>query len=204
MAASPIKTLFLDIGGVLLTNGWDRHARRAAAKKFGIDHEEMEERHHLTFAIYEIGHMTLGEYLRRAVFYQKRDFSFEEFRLFMFSLSQPYPEAIGLMQELKERNSLRVAAVSNEGRELTQYRIASFGLDSICDFFVTSSFVGMRKPDANMFRLALDLANTAPEQAAYVDDRPALVESAAGLGFNGVVHFSTEQTRHRLAELGIS
>ncbi len=204
MAVSPIKTLFLDIGGVLLTNGWDRHSRRAAAEKFGIGHEEMEERHHLTFAVYEIGHMTLGDYLRRAVFYQKRDFSFEEFRLFMFSQSQPYPETIGLMRELKERNSLRVAAISNEGRELTQFRIASFGLDTICDFFVTSGFVGMRKPDANMFQLALDLANTAPDQAVYVDDRPAFVEMAAGMGFNGVVHISLEDTRDRLAELGIS
>jgi putative hydrolase of the HAD superfamily len=123
-----ITALFLDIGGVLLTNGWDRNMRKDAAATFGLDYEEMNERHHLTFDTYEEGKLSLDEYLRRVVFYEKRPFSLEEFRAFMFAQSQPYPDMIALVQDLKSRHRLKVAAVSNEGRELTIHRIRKFEL----------------------------------------------------------------------------
>ena len=124
MPAPPsITTLFLDIGGVLLTNGWDRHARMHAAETFHIDFGEMDERHHLTYDIYEAGRLSLEDYLNRVVFYEERPFSIEEFRTFMFSRSQPYNEMIDLVRVLKTRHHLKTVAVSNEGRELTRYRI---------------------------------------------------------------------------------
>jgi len=49
----PITTLFLNIDGVLLTNGWDCGMRILASEKFGLDHKELDERHHLTFDRYE-------------------------------------------------------------------------------------------------------------------------------------------------------
>ena len=127
--ASEIKALFLDIGGVLLTNGWDHNIRARAADKFGLDHEEMNERHHLTFDTYEEGKLSLDEYLNRVVFYEKRSFSHEEFKTFMYAQSQPFPEMIGLMGRLKTEHGLRIAAVSNEGRELTTYRVQQFELE---------------------------------------------------------------------------
>ncbi|MFN2245418.1 MAG: HAD family phosphatase, partial [Anaerolineae bacterium] len=121
---SSITTLFLDIGGVLLTNGWDHNMRQKAAKAFDLDYEEMNERHHLTFDTYEEGKLSLYEYLERVIFYEERPFSLEEFKAFMFEQSQPYREMIDLVCKLKERYRLKIAAVSNEGRELTVYRIA--------------------------------------------------------------------------------
>jgi putative hydrolase of the HAD superfamily len=131
---SNITTLFLDIGGVLLTNGWDRNIRIRAAEKFGLDQDEMNERHHLTFDIYEEGKLSLDEYLHRVVFYQDRSFSPEEFKAFMYAQSQPFPEMISLMQALKSQYGLQVAAVSNKGRELSVYRVQQFKLGTFIDF----------------------------------------------------------------------
>src|SRR5512146_3183958 len=139
-----ITTLFLDIGGVLLTNGWDRKARQLAAATFNLDYDEMNERHHLTFDTYEEGKLKLDEYLDRVIFYVDRPFLKSEFKEFMFAQSQPYPQMIGLINEIKTRYGLKVAAVSNEGRELTEHRIKKYNLDQVIDFFVSSCFVHYR------------------------------------------------------------
>jgi putative hydrolase of the HAD superfamily len=201
---SNITTLFLDIGGVLLTNGWDRNIRIRAAEKFGLDQDEMNERHHLTFDTYEEGKLSLDEYLHRVVFYQDRSFSPEEFKAFMYAQSQPFPEMISLMQALKSQYGLQVAAVSNEGRELSVYRVQQFKLGKFIDFFVSSCFVHYRKPDADIYRIALDIAQVSPEQVIYIDDRPMFVEVAQSLGIKGIIHKEVQTTRKALEDLGIS
>ncbi len=204
MTSSPtITTLFLDIGGVLLTNGWDHKSRTHAADKFGLDYEEMNERHHLTFDTYEEGKLSLDEYLNRVVFYEKRLFSREEFKAFMYAQSQPFPEMIELMRGLKAQYGLEVAAVSNEGRELTVYRVEQFQLGTFIDFFVSSCFVHYRKPDEDMYRIALDIAQARPEQVVYIDDRAMFVEVAQGLGINGIIHTGYEATRTALENLDL-
>lgn len=196
--------LFLDIGGVLLTNGWDHAARQRAAERFHLDQKELDERHHLTFDTYEAGKLTLAQYLNRLVFYQERPFSRDEFVDFMYTQSQPYPEMIAHLQALKERYHLKVAAVSNEGRELTEYRIKTFQLGDLVDFFISSCFVHFRKPDEDIYRVALDIAQVQPGQVIYIDDRPMFVEVARGLGINGIHHTGLESTRAALAEAGLS
>jgi putative hydrolase of the HAD superfamily len=202
--SSPITALFLDIGGVLLTNGWDHDARRRAAETFDLDYDDLSERHHLTFDTYEEGKLSLYEYLKRVVLYQERPFSLEEFRTFMFAQSQPYPDMIDLIRQLKERYDLKTAAVSNEGRELTIYRIQKFDLSSVIDFFVSSCFVHYRKPDTDMYRIALDIAQVPPNQVVYVEDRLMFVEVAQGLGIRGIQHAGYESTRSALAAFGLS
>lgn len=141
-----ISTLFLDIGGVLLTNGWDHDSRKRAAELFGLDATEMNERHHLTFDTYEEGKISLDEYLARVVFYCDRRFSQEEFKDFMFAQSRPIPEMIKLVRQIKKAYGLEIAALSNEGRELTMYRVEKFQLREFIDFFISSCFVHYRKP----------------------------------------------------------
>src|SRR5664280_1424337 len=143
--AIPITTLFLDIGGVLLTDGWDHHARKRAATNFKLDLAEMEDRHHLTFDTYEEGKLTLEEYLGRVVFYQKRPFTRAQFWRFMCAQSKPYPQMIELVRKLKAKYGLKVIVVSNEGRELNSHRIKKFKLDGFADAFVSSCFVHIRK-----------------------------------------------------------
>src|SRR3978361_2083312 len=111
---TPVTALFLDIGGVMLTNGWDRKAREAAAKQFGLDLAELSDRHRMTFDTYESGKLSLDEYLTRVVFYETRSFTIEEFRGFMFDQSVAYPEMIAMVRELKAKYGLKIAVVNNE------------------------------------------------------------------------------------------
>jgi putative hydrolase of the HAD superfamily len=201
--SSPIKALFLDIGGVLLTNGWDNGIRKRAADKFGLDYDEMNERHHLTFDTYEEGKLSLNEYLNRVVFYQERSFSREEFKAFMYAQSRPYPEMIKLMCEVKTQYSLQVAAISNEGRELTVYRVQEFKLGTFIDFFVSSCFVHYRKPDRDIYRMALDIAQVKPQQVIYIDNEPMFVEVAQSLEIRGMLHKDYKTTRKALEAMGL-
>ena len=204
MASTAITTLFLDVGGVLLTNGWDRAARRRAAERFGLDFDEMNERHHLTFDTYEVGKLSLDEYLDRVVFCRARSFSREDFKTFMFEQSKPYPDMIDLVRDLKARHGLKVVVVSNEGRELTTYRIRRFELGTFVDFFVASCFVHYRKPDADIYRIALDIAQVQPDEVAYIDDRSMFVEVAGTLGIRGIHHTGYDTTRAALQALGLT
>lgn len=201
---SQITTLFLDIGGVLLTNGWDRNIRLNAAKKFNLDYDEMNERHHLTFDTYEAGKLSLDEYLTRVIFYRERSFSQEEFKKFMYAQSEPYPDMIELIRGLKTQYGLQIAAVSNEGRELTAHRVHQFNLGTFIDFFVSSCFVHYRKPDEDMYRIALDISQAQVDQVIYIDDREMFVEVAQGLGITGIPHKNYETTRKSLEGLGLT
>lgn len=201
--SSSITTLFLDIGGVLLTNGWDHVSRQKAAEKFSLDYEVMAERHHLTFDTYEEGKLPLDEYLDRVIFYEQRPFTRDDFREFMFAQSQPYPEMIGLITDLKARHNLKVTAVSNEGRELTLHRIETFDLKSFMDVFISSCFVHLRKPDHDMYRIALDIAQVVPEEVIYIDDRAMFVQVAQSLGIRGIHHTEITSTIQALAEFGL-
>ncbi len=198
-----IRALFTDIGGVLLTNGWDRQARKRAAETFDLDLEELNERHHLTYDTYESGKLSLEEYLRRVVFYRSRSFTEGDFREFMRAQSRPFEDVIAFERSLKQHHGLQIVAVSNEGRELSEFRTRNFGLQQVIDIFVCSGFVHVRKPDADMFRIALDMAQVDREEVVYLDDRPMFVEVARGLGLHGVVHSDLETTRKTLAGLGL-
>lgn len=201
MNASIYTTLFLDVGGVMLTNGWDHHMREHAAQKFGLDYAEMNSRHALTFDNYEIGKITLDEYLDRVVFYEPRQFSHEEFKEFMFDQSQPFPDIIQMIREFKSRYSLRTVVVSNEGRELMVQRIKRFQMKEFIDFFVCSGFVGLRKPDKDIYRMALEMAQVNPKEVIYIDDRAMLVEIGSELGMQAIHHTGLEQTKALLNKL---
>jgi putative hydrolase of the HAD superfamily len=203
MEASPITHLFLDSGGVLLTNGWDRSLRRLTAEHFGVDQAEMNERHHLTYDTYESGKMSLAHYLERVMFYEPRDFTLDDVLRFVFEQARPFPEMIQMVCKLKARYGLKVALLSNEGREITVDRIQRFGMSEYIDFFIVSCFVHFRKPDEDIYRIALDIAHARPEQVAYVEDRRMFVEVALALGLQAIWHTSFESTRDALERMGL-
>ena len=163
----------------------------------------MEDRHRLMFETYEEGKLTLEEYLRQVVFYQERPFTRAQFRRFMFEQSKPFPEMINLVAQLKVRYGLKIAVVSNEAREMNMHRIRKFKLDRFVDFFVSSCFVHIRKPDADIFRLALDIAQVPAPQVIYIEDTPMFVQIAEGLGIQGILHADYKSTREKLASLGL-
>ncbi|MGA7235394.1 MAG: HAD family phosphatase [Bryobacteraceae bacterium] len=202
-SALPITTLFLDIGGVLLNNGWDHIVRRKVAEHFKLEWAELEERHALTFETHEEGKLAFEEYLGLVVFYKKRPFTRAQFRRFMCAQSKPYPEMIELIAQLKARRGLKIAVVSNEAREVNAYRIRKFKLSGFVDFFISSCFVHLRKPDADIFRLALDIAQTPARQVIYIENTPMFVQVAEGLGIRSILHTDYKSTRARLASFGL-
>jgi putative hydrolase of the HAD superfamily len=201
--AIPVTTLFVDVGGVLLTNGWDHHARRRAAKNFQLPWAEMEERHRLVFETHEEGKLTFEEYLGRVVFYQKRPFTRAQFRDFMFAQSKPYPRMIDLVAQLKIRHGLKVAVVSNESRAVNAHRIRKFKLNEFVDTFISSCFVHIRKPDADIFRFALDIAQAPARHVVYIENTPMFVQIAEGLGIRSILHTDYKSTCTKLASFGL-
>jgi putative hydrolase of the HAD superfamily len=198
-----VRTLFLDIGGVLLTDGWGRNSRKRAATRFKLDLAEMEDRHQLSWNTYQKGMFTLEEYLSLAIFYKKRPFTRAQFRRFMFAQSKPYPEMLDLIARLKARYGLKISVVSNEGRELNAYRIRNFKLDGIVDFFISSCFVHILKPDADIYRLALDIAQVPPLKIVYIENTPMFAQIAAGLGIRSILHTDYWSTCEKLASFGL-
>ena len=199
----PVTTLFLDIGGVMLSNGWGHESRRSAAETFNLDFNDMEDRHHLTFVTYEEGKLTLKEYLNRVVFYEKRSFSPAQFKEFMFAQSTPFPEMIEFVQQLKEQYKLKIAVVNNEAQELNKHRIEKFQLNRFVDFFISSCFVHFRKPDADIFRIALDIAQVPAEQVVYIEDVQMFVDVAKDLGIRSIRHKDYLSTSAELASMGL-
>ena len=201
--SAPITALFLDIGGVLLTDGWGHAFRKLAANHFKLNWVEMEIRHNQAFDTYEEGKLTLEEYLGRVVFYKKRPFTRIQFRKFMFAQSKPYPQMIELVRKLKAKYGLKIIVVSNEGRELNAYRIRKFKLDGFVDSFISSCFVHIRKPDVDIFRLALDTSQAPARQVVYIENTPMFVRIAEGLGIRSILHTDYRSTCAKLASLGL-
>jgi putative hydrolase of the HAD superfamily len=201
---SKITTLFLDIGGVLLTDGWGLDYRSAAAKAFELDPKELETRHHQAFDTYEVGKLSLDDYLKQVVFHQKRPFTRSQFKGFMLAQSRPYPQMIALIRGLKAKHGMRILVVSNEGRELNVHRIRKFKLDAFVDAFISSCFVHLRKPDPEIFRLALDIAQVPPQHVLYIENTPMFVQVAEDLGIPSLLHTDYASTCRKLALLGLN
>ncbi len=181
-----ISVIFFDVGGVLGTNGWDRHARAEAVARFELDAEDLAERHDGVVAELETGKMTFEEYLDRTVFCRDRGFTRDEFRSFVRSRSEPYPDSLALVDRLASTGRYLLATLNNESRELNEYRIARFGLGSRFLLFVSSCYVGLRKPEREIYRLAVDVVNRSAADCLFVDDRPINVECAEAVGMQAV------------------
>ncbi|HYU31033.1 MAG TPA: HAD family phosphatase [Thermoanaerobaculia bacterium] len=184
-----ITHVFFDIGGVLGTNGWDREQRARAIEHFRLD-EDFEARHQELAGDWEIGRITLADYLESAVFYEPRPFSREEITAFMLAQSQPYPDSILIAQDLRARRpDLCLMTFNNESAELNDHRIESFGLRPLFSAFLSSCWLGVRKPSRVMFERGLSIAQAEPARVVLVDDREQNLAPARTLGFQ-TVHFT--------------
>jgi putative hydrolase of the HAD superfamily len=200
---SIIHAIFWDVGGVLLTNAWDHSERAAALERFHLDEKEFHSRHEMVVSSFERGKITLDEYLDRTVFYRDRPFTREEFRDYMFSLSQPMPEVLAFARALADSSKYFMGTINNESRELNLHRIEKFGLREIFRLFVSSCFVGLRKPESGIYRLAIEITQFNPEECCFIDDRALNLECAAKLGMHTIQMQTLEQLRAELQKLGV-
>ena len=200
---SRITTLFWDIGGVILTNGWDRGSRKEAAAAFDLDWEDFQDRHDLSFPAFDAGQITINEYLDRTLFYRPRKFTREEFTAFMFAQSKEYPDTRAVLDKVTKTQKYFVGAINNEPLELNQYRIEAFDLRRNFLVFFSSCYVHSRKPEETIFRVALEVTQRPPEQCLFIDDRPLNLERPGKLGMNTILHQGAEQLRLQLGKYGV-
>lgn len=198
-----ISAIFWDVGGVLLTNAWDRSQREAALEHFKLDEEEFADRHELVVSSFERGKIGIDEYLDRTVFYRARPFSKEAFKDYMLALSQANDEVLSLARTLAGSGKYLMGTINNESRELNLYRIEKFGLRSIFSLFISSCFVGLRKPEGDIYRLALETTQKPPDECCFIDDRALNLEVAKRLGMHIIEMESAEQLRAELQKLGV-
>jgi len=200
---SAIRAIFWDVGGVLLSNAWDHTQRAAALEHFHLDEEEFHDRHEMVVSSFERGKITLDEYLDRTVFYRTRPFTPDAFRDYMYSLSQPFPDVLQFAQALTDSGKYFMGTINNESRELNLHRIEKFGLREIFRLFVSSCFVGLRKPESGIYRLAIEITQINPEECCFIDDRALNLECAAKLGMRVIQMQTLEQLREELGKLGV-
>ncbi len=199
-----ISTILWDVGGVLLTNGWDHQGRSAVLARFKVDRAEFEERHPEANDAWEKGLITVEEYLHRTVFWEPRSFSVEEFVEAMKGESHLLPDtSLGILENIATTQDVDLGMLNNEARELNDYRIETFGLRGYFDFFFSSCYVGLRKPHEQIFRMAIDVLQCEPGEVIFIDDRPGNVEAAAAVGIHAIRFQGSEQVARDLAALGI-
>jgi putative hydrolase of the HAD superfamily len=202
-----INQLFFDIGGVLGSNGWDREQRAEAVARFGLDAEDFQYRHEETVGAFESGQISLDEYLDVTVFWRQRDFSRDEFKTFMFSLSTPLPESLDVVRRLRQNirgrpTRVRMATLNNESREMNEHRIRLFGLCELFDVFFSSCWLGVRKPTRQIYEHVLGMTQANPASSVFVDDREQNLAPARALGITTVLFRSAKQLEQSLSELG--
>ena len=199
-----ISAIFWDVGGVLLTNAWDRHEREQAIATFNLDPIDFNDRHEMVVSSFERGKITLDEYLQRTVFYRPRPFSRDTFKEYMFSRSQADAEALSFARTLARSGKYLMATVNNESTELNMFRIERFGMREIFDVFVSSCFVGYRKPERDIYRLALEVTQRKPEECCFIDDRELNLEAAQAMSMHTIRMENTVQLQGELEKLGVS
>lgn len=198
---SKIRVVFMDIGGVLLTNGWGHESRQKAAKVFGFDYEEMDILHHFIYNVFEIGSISLDEYLDTVLFNQSRDFTKDDFKQFMYEQSVELPEMLSWVKLWKKQTSLPIFALNNESMELNDYRIEKFKLHDVFNGFFSSCYLGFRKPDPRIYQTALEITRLNPKECLYFDDRPMLVDAAKKQGIHAILHEDFKNTKQILENL---
>lgn len=198
---SKIKVIFSDVGGVLLTNGWDRNLRKQIYEKYNLNLQEVESLHETVFDLFERGKISFDSYLDNVIFNQPRNFSKEELKHYIFNAVKPFPEMLSFVKSLKVEYGLKIVALSNEGRELALDRIERFDFKSFIDVFIFSAFVYMRKPDLAIYQLGLDLLQVEPSEVIYIDDRPNLVQIGKKFGFNTIQHLDVNLTKKEVMRL---
>jgi putative hydrolase of the HAD superfamily len=199
-----ISAIFWDVGGVLLTNAWDRVQRERALEQFKLDQEEFHDRHEMVVSSLERGKIGFDEYLDRTIFYRPRPFAREVFKDYVFSLSQPHREVLALAEELAKSGRYFMGTINNESRELNLYRIQTFGLREIFSVFVSSCFVGLRKPEEGIYRTALEITQKSPGECCFVDDRALNLECARQMGMHTIEMQDVEQLGRELRKLEVS
>ncbi|SRR6266568_2053804 len=200
----PFDVILFDVGGVLLTNGWDHRERAALVEQFHLDAADLEARHAEPNDAWERGAITAGEYMDAAVFYEPRGFSREEFFAAICSQSVALPDgALGILKELAASDRCRLGTLNNEARETNEYRFDRFDLRAYLEFAFTSCYMGLRKPNPSIYRRVLGILGKPPERTLFIDDRGENAAAAASVGMKTIHFTGADALRRELEDLAV-
>ena len=194
---SHITTLLFDIGGVILTNGWDEVNRREGTEYFKLDFDETERRHNEIFPDFEKGNVSLNKYVEEVIFYKKRNFNREDFINFIKSRTKPYESSIQILEKLSKDKKYLLAAINNESYELNLFRINQFKLYKYFTSFFSSGFLNTRKPEPRIYKIALNVLHKTPSECLFIDDRIENIEEAQKQGIK-TIHLTDVKNLHNL------
>jgi putative hydrolase of the HAD superfamily len=200
----PFDVILFDVGGVLLTNGWDRCERSVVLDEFHLDHAEFEARHLKANDAWERDAITARQYLDATVFYELRSFTYGNFLQAMFAVSAPLPNgALGILQELAASGKYMLGTLNNEARETNEYRLARYEISKCIDVAFSSCYVGLRKPEPAMYRRALDILGRPGDRVLFIDDRQENVAGAEAAGMKGLRFDGADRLRRDLELLNV-
>jgi len=204
--SSSIRTVFWDVGGVILTNGWDLTQRTRVLSRLGVDLEAYEEIHERVNYYWERGLINAEDFFMQTVLRTnpKLNLTFDLLWPQVCAESKVlHAECLDILAELKEQRKFRLATLNNESRELNEHRLNAFKLRSLFDYFICSGYVHEMKPNPGIYRSAIDISGYAPERALFIDDKPENCEAAISLGMQAIWFQSPLQLRQELAQRGI-
>ena len=200
----PFDVILFDVGGVLLTNGWDHSERAAVLNHFDLEIGEFEKRHPESNNAWERDLITAETYLDETVFYEPRSFSHEEFLAAIFAQSVELPNGgLGILKELAASGNYMLGCLNNEAREPNDYRFRRFGLRQYFEVALSSCYVGLRKPKYAIYRRALDILGAPPERILFIDDRQENVAAAAAAGMKTIRFDGADTLRQELEYLTV-
>ena len=200
----PFDVVLFDVGGVLLTNGWDHRERAAVALQLGLDLADLEARHAVHYDAWERDAINAETYLDATVFYEPRSFSQRQFFDAICAQSMALPNgALGILAEVAAQGKCLVGALNNEAGETNEYRFREFGLRKYFKVSLSSCYLGLRKPEAAIYRRALDILGRPAERVLFIDDRPENVAAAQEEGIKGIVFKGADKLKAELDRLGV-
>ena len=200
----PFDVILFDVGGVLLTNGWDHRERAAVLDQFHLDRAEFERRHPDANDAWERDAINAAQYLDATVFYEPRSFSKDEFMSAIFAQSNALPNgALGILRELSASHKYMLGVLNNEAREPNEYRFQNFGLREQVDVAFSSCYMGLRKPGEAIYRRALDILGTPGQRTLFIDDRTENAAAAASAGMQAICFTGADTLRSKLETLEV-
>lgn len=200
----PFDVILFDVGGVLLTNGWDHRERAAVAEQFHLDLAALEAHHAAPNDAWERDAISADDYMNAAVFYEPRSFSRQNFLDAVCAQSLLLPDgALGILKVVVASHRFRVGALNNEARETNEYRFDRFGLRAYFEFAFSSCYLGLRKPAPPIYRRAIDILGIAPDRILFIDDRAENAAGAASVGMKTVIFTGADALRRDLQSLGV-
>jgi putative hydrolase of the HAD superfamily len=200
----PFDVILFDVGGVLLTNGWDHCEREHVLDRFHVDKAAFETRHARLNDPWERDAISMQEYLDEVLFYEPRSFTREDFVTAICEESAVLSDSgIGILEELAASGKCMLGALNNEARVPNDYRFHTFGLRNYFDVTLSSCYLGLRKPHREIYDRAVDILSRPADRILFIDDRPENVAAALAVGMKAIQFSGAEPLRRELETLGV-